>query len=169
MQKNKYGAPLIAVSMALVGLLAGMATMASAQTSAATSSNTSATVSTVVSSGSASATVDKPESANDPADTGTEVEKHAPMGGDGIVSSVSGTTIVMGEESDEGGVSYTIDASKATFSNNGATATIADIKVGNKIFVQGMVSGTSVSATSVSLGHPGGHDDHGADGENPNQ
>ncbi len=79
---------------------------------------------------------------------------HAPLGNDGVVSSVSGTTIVIAEESNEGGASYTVDASKATFTKNGAAATIADITVGSKIFVQGTVTGSSVVATSVSVGHP---------------
>jgi hypothetical protein len=79
------------------------------------------------------------------------------LGGDGVVASISGATIVIGEESDEGGAPYTVDASHATVTNNGAAATLADIKVGDKIFVQGPVTGTTVSATSVSLGHPGMH------------
>jgi hypothetical protein len=62
---------------------------------------------------------------------------------------------VIGEESNEGGASYTVDASKATVTNSGAAGTIADVKVGEKIFVQGAVSGTSVAATSISVGHPG--------------
>jgi hypothetical protein len=65
----------------------------------------------------------------------------------------------MQEEAEEGGASYTIDATSATVTNNGAAATIADIKVGDKIFVQGTTSGNDVTATSISLGHPekGGH------------
>jgi hypothetical protein len=81
------------------------------------------------------------------------------LGGDGVVSSITGTTIVVGEESDEGGASYTIDASKATITNNGAAATLADVKVGAKIFVQGTTSGTNVVATSISVGGHGGHMD----------
>lgn len=80
---------------------------------------------------------------------------HAPLGGDGIVASLSGTTIVMTEESNENGASYTIDASGATVTKDGVSAQLSDIKVGDKIFVQGNVSGTNVSATSISLGHPG--------------
>jgi hypothetical protein len=78
----------------------------------------------------------------------------------------------MQEEADEGGAVYTVNASAATFSKDGATATIGDIKVGDKIFVEGTVSGTNVTATSVNLGHPGGHGPDSAgdgDGENPSQ
>jgi len=81
---------------------------------------------------------------------------HMPLGQDGNVTAISGTTITMQEEADEGAAIYTVDASAATFQKDGASAAIGDIKVGDKIFVQGTVSGTSVSATSVSLGHPQG-------------
>ena len=86
---------------------------------------------------------------------------HAPMGGDGIVASINGTTIVMNEEADEGGASYTVDASNATVTKNGATGQLSDIKVGDKIFVQGTTSGMNVTATMISVGHPGGHRDFG--------
>ena len=159
MPKTNLKLALVTGGMALVGLVAGVATIASAQTSTTTNTpvvTTSGTTTTGV--------VDKPESANDPADTdtGSQTHGHAPLGGDGVVTSISGTTIVVGEESNEGGASYTVDASGATVTNNGAAATLADIKVGDKIFVKGTVNGTNVSATSVSLGHPGGHGKEGA-------
>ncbi len=143
----------IAGASLLVGALGFSSILAYAQTSA-TPTNTPAAV---ISSGStATSAVDTPESANDPADTG-KAHGHAPLGGDGVVVSINGTSIVIGEESDEGGASYTVDASKATVTNNGASASLSDIKVGDKIFVEGAVNGTSVTATSVSLGHHGGH------------
>jgi hypothetical protein len=77
------------------------------------------------------------------------------LGGDGVVSSINGTTIILGEESNEGGASYTVDASKATITNNGVAGSISDVKVGQKIFVQGTTVGTNVSATSISVGHKG--------------
>ncbi|MFM2330548.1 MAG: hypothetical protein RLZZ26_55 [Candidatus Parcubacteria bacterium] len=140
-------------SMAIVGLAVGVAGIASAQTSSTTSPVVPiATIATT-------SGVDTPE-AGDVADVPGVAEKthgHAPLGGDGVVTSITGTTIVVGEESDEGGASYTIDASKATVTNNGAAATLADVKVGEKIFVQGTTSGTNVVATSISVGGPGGH------------
>lgn len=92
---------------------------------------------------------------------------HRPLGGDGIVSSINGSTIMMGEESDENGASYTIDASSATITNKGAAAQISDIKAGDKIFVEGTVTGNTVKATSISLGHPNfrEHEDGTKDGE----
>ena len=156
MLKSKLA--LIAGGMTLLGAIGGTALMVSAQTAPTTTAP--ATVSASTSGGSASA-VDTPESANDPADTDTNASHgHAPLGGDGVVSSISGTTLVIGEESDEGGASYTVDASKASVTNKGAAATLADIKVGDKVFVQGTVSGTNVAATSVSLGHPGRQGDN---------
>ncbi len=145
--------------MALVGVIAGTAFIVSAQ-SATTAANAPAVVTNPSNVGTPSA-VDKPESPNDPADTdtGSKMHRHAPLGGDGVVSSITGTTIVFGEESDEGGASYTVDASHATVTNNGAPAGLSDIKVGEKIFVQGAVNGTNVTATSISLGHRGEHAD----------
>ena len=153
MFKNKTTTSILIGGMSLAGLAAGVATMASAQTLATTTTpNQGAYV---------VKTIDAPESANDPADTdtGSKERGHSPLGGDGTVSSISGTTIVISEESNEGGASYTVDASKATVTNNGAAATLTDVKVGAKVFVQGAVNGTSVSATSISLGghHGIGH------------
>jgi len=158
MLKDKLSAPLIAGGMVIIGLIAGVATMASAQT--ATPTPTTTTTAAVTQ------TVDTPEP-GDVADATTTTHGHAPIGGDGVVSSITGTTIVMAEESDEGGASYTIDASKATVTNNGAAATLADVKVGAKIFVSGTISGTNVAATSISLGHPGGHGDGGNEANEP--
>lgn len=161
MFKNKVSKYLLTGGMAALGLAAGIGGMAAAQ-----SANTAA--STATTNASTSTTVDIPEP-GDVADA-PRTRGHAPLGGDGVVTSISGTTIVMGEEADEGGASYTIDASKATFTVNGATGTIADVKVGQKIFVQGPLTGTNVAATKVSVGHPGGHmgkghDDDGDVGE----
>jgi hypothetical protein len=153
MSKNKIMLFVIsALGLLGAGAIGGTALMASAQ-----SATTAPAVITTSTNTGASSSVDTPESTNDPADTdtGTKTHGHAPLGGDGVVSSISGTSIVIGEESGEGGAPYTVDASKAIVTNNGRAATLADIKVGDKIFVQGAVSGTSVSATSVSLGHPG--------------
>jgi hypothetical protein len=155
MLKNKLRTSLLAGGMALVGMIGGTAFMASAQTSATT------TVTPATTSVTSQTTVDTPE-AGDVADVPGVAEKahgHAPLGGDGVVASITGTTIVIAEESDEGSASYTIDASKATVTNNGAAATLADVKVGAKIFVQGTTSGTNVVATSISVGGHGGHMD----------
>ena len=96
--------------------------------------------------------------------TNTSTPTHAPLGNDGTVTSINGSTIVTTEESNEGGAAYTVDANGATVTNKGATAQLSQVKVGDKIFVQGTVSGTNVAATSLSLGQGGGHAPIGQDG-----
>ncbi len=44
---------------------------------------------------------------------------------------------------------YTVDASKATVTKNGASSSVANITVGDMIMVQGTVSGTNVTATAI--------------------
>jgi hypothetical protein len=157
MFKDKLSKYLLVGGMSVVGLVAGIAGMAGAQVATTTTTPTNTTVTS-------NTTVDTPEP-GDVADTpgvaqsnpSAKTHGHAPLGGDGVVASITGTTIVIGEESDEGGASYTVDASKATFTNNGVAGSLSDIKVGEKVFVQGTTNGTNVIATSVSVGHPGGH------------
>ncbi len=155
MLKKKIPSSLIVGGMALVGLIAGVATMAGAQ-SIVTHPVTTPAVSTAVTT--TTPAVDTPEPGDVPDAPGAaETQKHAPLGGDGVVASINGTTIVMGEESNEGGASYTIDASKATVTNNGVAGSLAGVKVGEKIFVQGTTTGTNVAATSISVGGHGSH------------
>lgn len=159
MLKNKKSTFLITGMMAIVGLVIGIATMAKAQsltTSTPTDNNTNVTTQTIT---------DTPESGDVTDATGAKTEKHAPLGGDGVVSSINGSFIVMSEESNEGGSSYTVDASSATVTNNGAPATLADVKVGEKIFVEGTTNGISVVATSISIGHKGEHADKANDAD----
>jgi len=85
------------------------------------------------------------------------MKHHAPLGGDGTITAINGATITMTEEANEGGATYTINTSGATLTKGGAAAQLSDFKVGEKIFVQGKVDGANVSATSISLGFPGGH------------
>jgi Domain of unknown function (DUF5666) len=86
----------------------------------------------------------------------------------GTVSAISGTTITLsgkqGFNPGAAAVSYTIDASNATFNkfSQGAdgrpTSTaisLSDIQVGNTITVRGTVSGTAVTAKVISTGQIG--------------
>ena len=160
MNKSKLSALAIGGGAAVIGLMMGVAGMASAQTStvtgaaAANPAGTSLSASTATGTTAAQDPQDAPDvpGAAEPANHG-----HRPLGNDGVISSISGTTITIAEEADEAGAAYTVDASKATITNNSAAATLADLKVGDKVFVDGTVSGTSVAATSISLGHGGGH------------
>jgi hypothetical protein len=139
--------------LVLCGVLAGAAGSVAFVTSAQTTTPNVTTTTPVV------------QSATN--EQGEKAHGQAPLGGDGIVQSVNGTTIIVGEEANEGGASYTIDASKATFTKDGNPATISDVTVGSKVFVEGSVNGTNVVATSVSLGHHG-HESNGKEAADDN-
>ena len=81
------------------------------------------------------------------------------------ISNITGSTITIGEEVDEGGASYTVNVGSATITKAGVAATIADLKVGDKVFVQGAVTGNTVQATSISDGPHGGFGGHDNDKE----
>lgn len=132
MKTSKLAAPLVAVAL-LAGAGAGVASLASAQSSPTTTTAASAATGT----------------------SNTQANRHAPLGGDGNITSINGTTIVMAEEADEGGTSYTIDGSKAVVTKDGAASTLSALAVGDKIFVEGATSGTNIVATAISNGHGG--------------
>src|SRR4051812_24647639 len=109
-------------------VLAGIGTGVLSYATATKADTTTATVAVDTTAGGATTAAITAASTAD-----TKPRGHAPQGGDGNVTAISGTTITMAEEADEGGASYTVDASSATFTNNGATGSISDIKVGDKI------------------------------------
>lgn len=51
---------------------------------------------------------------------------------------------------------YTVDATGATVTKNGSASTLGDVAVGDTVMVQGTVSGTNVTATSIRDGVMGG-------------
>lgn len=132
----------VAVLLSGLGLIAGTLGTVALQTRAANNESSS-------SAGSAAA-------ATTPGPAGARRQGHAPLGGDGNITAINGTTVTMQEEADEGGAFYTVDAANATVTSNGAASSLSILKVGDKIFVQGATSGTQVAATSISLGHAGG-------------
>lgn len=69
----------------------------------------------------------------------------------GIVSAISGNTIsVIGRMgTSTATTTYAVDATNAKFYKDKATTTIASIVVGDKVLVEGTVSGTSVTATAI--------------------
>ncbi len=71
----------------------------------------------------------------------------------GTVSAVSGTTLTVAGKQGFGttatNVTYSVDASKATVTKNNASSTLSAVAVGDTVFVQGTVTGTSVSATTI--------------------
>jgi hypothetical protein len=64
----------------------------------------------------------------------------------GSVTTISGTTLTV---STQNGTAYTVDASSATVEKGGAASTISAVAVGDRVIVQGAVTGTSVAASSV--------------------
>ncbi len=64
----------------------------------------------------------------------------------GKITSVIGNTILITNGSN---VSYTIDASNTKIFINGATSSVANLKVNNEIVVQGTVNGNNITATSI--------------------
>lgn len=64
----------------------------------------------------------------------------------GTISSISGNTITI---TNEGGSTFTVDATNATVMKEGATSTVSTLASGDSIIVQGTVNGSSVTATSI--------------------
>ena len=93
----------------------------------------------------------------------------------GTVTAISGNTITIsgrtGFSSTTATVTYTIDATNATVRKNNATSTVSSIAVGDKIFAQGTVSGTNVTATAIMdgigmMGRGNGQMNGGRNGDN---
>lgn len=69
------------------------------------------------------------------------------------VTAVSGNTITATDNRKmKTTVTYTINATGATIMKNGNTATVSSIVVGDKISVQGTLSGTTITATKINVG-----------------
>ena len=63
------------------------------------------------------------------------------------MSAISGNTLTV--TTAQGGVTYTVDVSSAVIKKDNATSSVSNITVGDKVVVQGAVSGSSVTASSV--------------------
>src|SRR6185295_12510119 len=136
MSKSKIAA----IVFSALGLIGGSAATIAMQTHAADSTSTTTAAATANPSGNTNPMPNM---------------RHAPLGNDGTITAINGNTISMQEEADEGGAVYSVDATNAGITNNGATATIADLKVGDKIMVEGTVTGTNVVATKIMDGKMG--------------
>jgi polyisoprenoid-binding protein YceI len=64
----------------------------------------------------------------------------------GSVTAVSGTTLTITNASN---VTYTIDGSSSTIVKNGTSTAISNVAIGDNIVAQGVVNGTSVTASSI--------------------
>lgn len=80
------------------------------------------------------------------------------MGTVGTVTAVNGTTITMTSKqpakdtSAEATATYTVDASNATVTKNNGTSSVSAITTGETIIVEGTISGTNITATSIKIG-----------------
>ncbi len=78
----------------------------------------------------------------------------------GIVTAVNGTTITMTSKARTSSTSaatiYTVDASSATVTKNGANSSLSAISVGDTIIVGGSINGTTIKATTIRSGMGGG-------------
>ncbi len=80
----------------------------------------------------------------------------------GTVASLSGDTLTVtamkwGRRGAEAtpAATYTVDATNATVTKDGAASSVAAIAAGDRVMVQGTVSGTAVTATTIRDGVPG--------------
>ena len=65
----------------------------------------------------------------------------------GTVSAINGSTLTV---QNNAGATYSVDVSAAKIQKKGVTnATISNIVIGDRVLIQGTVSGTSVTATTV--------------------
>lgn len=64
----------------------------------------------------------------------------------GTVTAVSGTTVTIKNAS---GVTYAVNAAGSTIVKNGSSKTVSDLAVGDTLVVQGVVNGSTITASSV--------------------
>ena len=74
----------------------------------------------------------------------------------GTVSAISGTTLTVTSNAQNGGTAttYIVDASSATVTKSGTASSVSAIAVGDTIMVRGTVSGTNVTAKTIMDGMP---------------
>lgn len=75
-----------------------------------------------------------------------------PPGVFGIVQSLSGTTLTVESQApgqNAQAVTYTVNAANATVTKDGANSSVSAIATGDRVMVEGTVSGTSVTATAI--------------------
>ena len=77
----------------------------------------------------------------------------------GTVSAINGSTITVNSKGfgpNATATTYTVDGTNATVTKNGAASSVGNIAIGDIIMVQGTVSGTNVTATTIRDGMPQG-------------
>jgi riboflavin synthase alpha subunit len=132
MNKKLLTKPLLALAaLGVVGAGAGVGALASAQTAGSSSASAQIT--------------DRPDRM---------------PGVHGTITAINGTAITITDEREN--TTYTVDAGSATVmiaaqGSAPTTGSVSSLKVGDKIGVEGTVSGTSVTATKIMSGFMGGH------------
>ncbi len=77
----------------------------------------------------------------------------------GTIGSISGSSLTVTSKMGPGGTAdsaYTVDATNATVTKNGASSSVSNLAVGDTVMVQGTINGTSVTATAIRDGAMGG-------------
>ncbi len=64
----------------------------------------------------------------------------------GTITAINGTALTV---TNTGNVTYTVDATNATVTKDGASSSVSSIAVNDRVVVQGTVNGTSISAASI--------------------
>jgi hypothetical protein len=91
---------------------------------------------------------------------------------DGTITAIDGSTITITADQNHGGGTFKIDTSNATFTKDGASSSIGDYKVVDRVWAGGSINGTDVSATAINnsrggkgmMGHGGMGKGHGVVG-----
>lgn len=68
----------------------------------------------------------------------------------GTITAKNGTTLTITADQNHGGGTFTIDATKATITKDGASATIDSFTIGDTVWATGTESGTTMTATTIS-------------------
>lgn len=76
------------------------------------------------------------------------MQQRAPHVG-GTITAINGSTITIASGLNLGGATYTIDASSAVVMKSGTTSTVSAFAVGDRIFAEGTINGTNVTATKI--------------------
>lgn len=75
----------------------------------------------------------------------------------GTITAISSNMITVSTEArgQTAATTYTVDATNATVTKDGAASTLASLAVGDKIFADGTLSGTTLTATKIMNGFGG--------------
>ncbi len=67
----------------------------------------------------------------------------------GVISTISGNTLIVNSRKGKASRSYTVDATNAKVIKDGTTTAISNIAIGDKVVIKGSIKGTRVIAKSI--------------------